>query len=179
MIAQRGIQRGVSLIEVLVSIVIAAFGLLGLAALQARSLSMQVDSETRRVASAMVSQLRERVSANHEGYGVALQTLYTRTLLPADTLTIPSCANPNACTAAAEVPAIQVALWLAEVRRQLPEAAVRIQATTAGTAASMSVTIGWMQPNSAAVANDDACSAIAAVASDPKYRCVTANFFPG
>lgn len=179
MTARRQTQRGVTLIEVLVSIVIAAFGLLGLAALQARSLSMQVDSETRRVASALVSQLRERVSANQEGYGVALQTLYSRTLLPAHALTIPSCANPNACTATVEVPAIQIALWLAEVRRQLPEAAVRIQSTTAGSAASMSVTIGWMQPNSAAVASDNACSAIAAVANDSKYRCVTATFFPG
>ena len=179
MTARRQTQRGVTLIEVLVSIVIAAFGLLGLAALQARSLSMQIDSETRRVASGLVSQLRERVSANQEGYGVALQTLYTRTLLPADALTIPSCANPNACTATAEVPAIQIAMWLAEVRRQLPEAAVRIQATTAGSAASMSVTVGWMQPNSAAVASDNACSAIAAVANDSKYRCVTATFFPG
>jgi type IV pilus assembly protein PilV len=179
MTAARPAQLGVTLIEVLVSIVIAAFGLLGLAALQARSLSMQTDSETRRVASAMVSQLRERVSANQEGYGAALQSQYTRTLLPADVLTIPACANPDACTATAEVPAIQVAMWMAEVRRQLPEAAVRIQATTAGSAGSMSVTIGWLQPNAEAVANDAACNAIAAVSTNPKYRCVTATFFPG
>jgi type IV pilus assembly protein PilV len=179
MTAARPAQLGVTLIEVLVSIVIAAFGLLGLAALQARSLSMQTDSETRRVASAMVSQLRERVSANQEGYGAALQAQYTRTLLPADVLTIPSCANPDACTATAEVPAMQVAMWMAEVRRQLPEAVVRIEATTAGSAASMSVTIGWMQPNAEAVANDAACNAIASVRTDPKYRCVTATFFPG
>ena len=55
-------QRGISLIEVLISLVIAAFGLLGLAGMQTRSLSMQIDSETRRVAAGLIEQLRERVA---------------------------------------------------------------------------------------------------------------------
>jgi type IV pilus assembly protein PilV len=177
--ACRRTQLGLTLIEVLVSMVIAAFGLLGLAALQARSLSMQIDSESRRVAASLVSQLRERVTANQEGYGQALATQYTRTLLPGSALLIPSCANPDACTATAEVPSIQIALWLTEVRRQLPEAAVRIGPTTAGSAASMTVTIGWLEPNANAVANDAACDAITAVRTNPRYRCVTATLFPG
>jgi len=172
-------QRGMTLIEVVVAMVIAAFGLLGLAALQARSLSMQIDSESRRVAASLVSQLRERVTANQEGYGQALATQYTRTLLPASPLTIPACVNPNACTATAEVPAIQLALWLTEVRRQLPEAAVRIGPTTAGSVVSMTVTIGWLEPNANAIAPDAACDAIVAVRTNPRYRCVTATLYPG
>lgn len=171
--------RGFSLLEVLVALTIAAFGLLGLASLQARSLSMQVDSEARRVAAALVSQLRERVTANQEGYGQALAAGYTRTLNPGDPVAIPPCANPAACDAVAEVPARQVGMWLAEVRRQLPEAAARVAPTVAGSAASMTVTVGWIEPNARAVSPDAACDAIASVRTNPAYRCVTAVLFPG
>lgn len=171
--------RGFSLLEVLVAMVIAAVGLLGLAGLQARSLSMQVDSEARRVAAALVSQLRERVTANQEGYGQALATGYTRTLNPTDPVVIPTCANPAACHAVNEVPARQIGMWLAEVRRQLPEAAVQVGATAAGSAASMRVTIGWIEPNARAIAADAACEAIASVRANTAYRCVTAVLFPG
>ncbi len=172
-------QRGISMIEVLVTLVIAAFGLLGLAGLQARSLSMQVDSETRRVAAALVAQLRERVTANQQGYGQGLATQYTRTLNPTDAVDVPACANANACDAVTEVPAVQVALWMSELRRQLPEAAVRMQPAVAGTATALTVTVGWIEPNAQAVAPDAACQPIESVQANPRYRCLTATFFPG
>lgn len=172
-------QLGVSMIEVLVTLVIAAFGLLGLAGLQARSLSMQVDSETRRVAAAMVGQLRERVTANQQGYAQGLVTQYTRTLNPTDAVTVPSCANPDACDAVTEVPAVQLALWMSELRRQLPEAAVQMAPTVAGSATALTVTVGWIEPNAQAVAADGACEPIESVRSNPSYRCLTVTFFPG
>ncbi len=172
-------QRGASLVEILVSIVIAAIGLLGIAGLQARSLSMQLDSETRRVAAALVAQLRERVSANQEGYALALGTGYRRTLNAGDPVVVPSCANADACHAVDEVPAVQLALWLTEVRRQLPEAAVEVGPTAAGVTTSMTVTIGWLEPNATTVASDGACDRIASVRTNASYRCLTATFFPG
>jgi type IV pilus assembly protein PilV len=172
-------QLGVSMIEVLVTLVIAAFGVLGLAGLQAWSVSMQVDSETRRTAASLLSQLRERVTANQQGYGQALGTQFTRTLNPADAVAIPACADANACDAVTEVPAVQVALWMTELRRQLPEAAVRMEPTLAGSAAALTVTVGWIEPNARAVAPDAACDPIASVRADPRYRCMTATFFPG
>ena len=176
---RRSRQRGASMIEVLIAMVIAAFGLLGLAALQARSMSMQVDSEARRVATSLVSQLQERVSANQEGYGRALETRYTRTMNPGDVVPIPVCANPDACNAQTEVPEVQLAHWLNEVGRQLPGAAVTMGATIAGSAVSMTVTVGWLEPNARAVAADGACDGIAVARTDARYRCITANFFPG
>jgi type IV pilus assembly protein PilV len=167
------------MIEVLVTMVIAAFGLLGLAGLQARSMSMQVDSETRRTAASLIAQLRERTTANQQGYGQALAAQYTRTLEPADAVAIPACANASACDAVTEVPAVQIALWLTDVRRHLPEAAVRMAPTVAGSAMSLTVTIGWIEPNARAVANDAACAPIASIAADTRYRCLTASFFPG
>ncbi len=171
--------RGFSLLEVLVALTIAAFGLLGIASLQARSLSMQLDSESRRVAVGLVAQLRERVTANQEGYGQALGTGYTRTLDPGATVTVPPCANASACNAVTEVPPRQVAQWLLDVNRQLPGAAARVGPAIAGSSTSMSVTVGWIEPNAQAVAPDAACAAIASVNANPAYRCITVVLFPG
>jgi type IV pilus assembly protein PilV len=92
-------QLGFSLIEVLIAMVIAAFGLLGLAGMQSRSLSMQIDSENRRVAAALIDQLRERVAANQEGYTNALNQGYTQTFIPGAPVLIPACVTANACNA--------------------------------------------------------------------------------
>ena len=170
-------ERGITMIEVLVTLVIAAVGLLGLAGLQARSLSMQVDSEARRTAAAMLAQLRERVSANQEGYGQALTTAYSRTLAPGDVVTVPTCADANACNAVTEVPVIQVSQWMTELRRQLPLAAVQMGPTFVGSSAGLSVTVGWLEPSATAV--DPVCDPIASVRTDTRYRCLTAIFFPG
>ena len=61
------LQAGLSMIEVLVSLTIVAFGVLGLLGLQARALSFQRDSFDRRTAAEMVAQLAERMRANHMG----------------------------------------------------------------------------------------------------------------
>ena len=61
-------QLGASMIEVLVSLAVVAFGLLGLAGLQARSMSFQKDSFDRKSAAEMVAQLAERVRANYDGF---------------------------------------------------------------------------------------------------------------
>lgn len=176
----RAAQRGISLIEVLVTMVIIAISMLGLAGLQARSLSLQVDSEARRTASLLVSQLCERVSSNQQGYGQALTTGYTATMAPgAGSVPVPACANPNACDASLEVPQRQVAMWMNEVRRLLPAAAVDIGPTLAGNQLAMTVSIGWVEPNATAVATDAQCARLAAVATDPAYRCLTVTFYPG
>jgi type IV pilus assembly protein PilV len=172
-------ERGVSMIEVLVTLVIVAFGLLGLAALQARSLSVQVDSESRRVATTLLTQLYERVTANQEGYGRALETRYTRTMNPGEVVAVPACVNPNACDAQNEVPEMQLALWMTEVSRQLPGAAVWMGATTPGSEMAKTVSVGWLEPNATAVAADAACDRIDAVRTDARYRCMTVTFFPG
>ena len=172
-------QRGISLIEVLISLIIAAFGLLGIAGMQTRSLSMQIDSETRRVAAALVEQLRERVAGNQEGYALALPLGYTQTFIPGAAVQIPACALPDACNAVTEVPRIQVGNWMMDVQRQLPGAAAQIGPTTAGSANSMTVTVAWIEPNATVIATDAACARIAAVSAKPEYRCITATFYPG
>ena len=61
-------QSGLSMIEILVTLTIVAFALLGLLGLQARALTFQKDSFSRKAAAEMVAQLAERMRANHLGF---------------------------------------------------------------------------------------------------------------
>jgi type IV pilus modification protein PilV len=114
-------QRGASMIEVLVSLTIVAFGLLGLAGLQARSMSFQKDSFDRKAAAEMASQLAERIRANYDGFK---DGDYNLTLLPADATpaNVPACANAQNCTSA-EVAAADWAMWAIALRSRLPASA--------------------------------------------------------
>src|SRR5512134_1137046 len=118
MIRQNDYQRGASMIEVLVSLTIVAFGLLGLAGLQARSMSFQKDSFDRKAAAEMASQLAERIRANYDGFK---DGDYNLTLLPADPTpaNVPACANAQNCTSA-EVAAADWAMWAIALRSRLP-----------------------------------------------------------
>ncbi|MGR2681666.1 MULTISPECIES: type IV pilus modification protein PilV [Chromobacterium] len=64
--------RGFTLLEVLVSIVILAFGLLGIAGLQLNNLRYSALSASRAQASLLAEQMAERIRSNPSGaYGVA------------------------------------------------------------------------------------------------------------
>jgi len=62
-------QHGALLIEVLVSIVICAFGLLGFAALQARSTAAEFESYQRSQALVLLSDMTDRMNANRGNAG--------------------------------------------------------------------------------------------------------------
>lgn len=57
-------QRGFSMIEVLVTIVILAFGLLGLAGMQARTMTMEMESYQRAQALVLLNDMVARLEAN-------------------------------------------------------------------------------------------------------------------
>lgn len=173
--------RGHSLIELLVTLVVSAVALLGLVAVQARSLSMQVDSDSRRHAVALVEQLRERVVANHEGYARALDARYAGTWLENDAPAAPACGTVMPCDAVTGTPAFQLAQWMQDVRARLPGSIARIAPTTAGSVQAMSVTVGWTQPQSrgSIAPPDNGCGAIPGYAERAEFRCVTVVFFPG
>lgn len=60
-------QQGITLIEVLVTVVISAVGLLGIAVLQLTALKGVVDSSQRMTAAAIVSDIADRLRANPAG----------------------------------------------------------------------------------------------------------------
>lgn len=76
----RSAQRGMSLVEVLVTLVLISVGLLGVAALQVTSLKSNQESYARSQASALASDIMERIRANQLGkaaYAAAFDGLGT------------------------------------------------------------------------------------------------------
>jgi len=168
-------QSGVSMIEVLVSLTIVAFGLLGLAGLQARSMSFQKDSFDRKAAAEVASQMAERVRANYDGF---MQGNYNLVMLPTDPTpnAIPVCADPQNCTAA-EIAARDWAMWRIDLRRRLPTSGAYLVAPANST--QMRLVMAW-QEGQADVnqAVDPICNAAPVNIFDPFYRCFAWTLHP-
>ena len=174
----RRLQAGLSMIEVLVSMTIVAFGVLGLLGLQARALSFQRDSFDRRTAAEMVAQLAERMRANHIGLvsGAYENYFHFNTLTPA---AIAACVVPTACDVT-ERSARDVTQWFAEYRRRSPGAAAYIE-WDAADPRSILVSVGWPEPQQ--TVPDPLCTAInlypyVTMDMPANYRCFETRVFP-
>jgi type IV pilus assembly protein PilV len=94
-------QRGTSLLEVLITIVILAFGLLGLAGLQARIQQVQIESFQRAQATLLLADMHERISANRAN---AANYVSANAVGTNDT-------QPSNCTAVAPQAARDICEW--------------------------------------------------------------------
>lgn len=112
--------RGVTLIEVLVALVIVAVGLLGLAGLQVRGLSIQKDAHGRAIATQLALDLADRMRANRVPGALTPPSEYTFSASYATALPT----SPTDCAAVvcneAEQAQYDLARWLARVRESLP-----------------------------------------------------------
>jgi type IV pilus assembly protein PilV len=141
---------GVTLIEVLVTMVIVAVGLLGLAGMQVRGLSIQKDAHGRALATQLAVDIADRMRSNSAGvsnYGF-VAPYPTGTYTPAP---VTQCDE----TAAAPCTAVQQAqydldLWVRRVRGDngqagaLPGGWARI-ALAPGSATAWDVTLMWIE----------------------------------
>ena len=166
-------QRGLSMIEVLVALTIAALAMLGLLGLQARALSVQKDAFHRRQAAELVAQLAERLRANHLAFLAGRYALSFDASADVPS-TLPACAAP--CTSA-QVAARDLDEWRIELRRRIPGAAAYLQ-WDATSRSGVAVSVAWPEPH--AVANDAACDALTAsgAALPAGYRCYRTRVFP-
>lgn len=166
-------QRGLSMIEILVTLTIVAFGLLGLLGLQARALSFQKDSFDRKSAAELVAQLGERMRANHLGF---LAGTYATTFEAADPTpgAVTTCTAP--CTSA-QVATRDLDEWRIELRRRVPSSAAYIQWDPANPS-WVTVSIAWAEPQAAG--NDAICTALTAGGATipANYRCYQTRVFP-
>ena len=179
------LQAGLSMIEVLVSLTIVAFGVLGLLGLQARALSFQKDSFDRRTAAEMVAQLSERIRANHMGlvngnYNSASAPLYhLHPTTPTPTAYI-GCVG-TACNDASSA-FRDWTQWIAEFRRRTAGSAAYIEWNGPADPRSVLVTVAWPEPQNTAGIMDPICAAIngrvAAGSITTNYRCYEAAIFP-
>jgi type IV pilus assembly protein PilV len=139
--------RGVTLIEVLVTMVIVAIGLLGLAGLQVRGLSIQKDAHGRAIATQLALDLADRMRANIDPAtapaGVPppqyeFTTNYGGTP-PASPTT--DCAL-TACTLAQQA-LYDLQRWFAQVQQSLPGGWARVERVPGEP--SWDVTLMWQE----------------------------------
>jgi len=160
-------QLGASMIEVLVSLIVVAFGLLGLAGLQARSMSFQKDSFDRKSAAEMAGQIAERVRANFDGFKAGN---YNLTLTPNDATAavIPVCGDPLNCTPA-ETAARDWAMWQIDLRRRLPVSGAYLNAPA--NSAQINLILAWQEGQQKADVANTLCSNAPVNIADTTFRC--------
>lgn len=150
-------QLGISLIEVMVSVMILGLGLLGLAALQARSVIMNQSAYYRSIAADLSSDLSDRIRANRTPF-LASSDAEISTALPPDFSkctqgttdkdTI-SCANQNTGVETYLV-SNEMTSWNQYLRSQLPGATFTLT-SEAGQSTGFyryNLTINWVDNRS-------------------------------
>jgi type IV pilus assembly protein PilV len=136
-------QRGVSLIEILVTLMIVALAMLGAVGLQAHALRLNQGGQFRSQAVFLAGDLAERIEANK---AAAVAGSYE----VADTSAAPP--SSTACTAGAcsedQLADYDLALWQNAVYSALPQASWLVERTTTGNPSVYKITIRWVDRGS-------------------------------
>lgn len=141
-------QRGMSLVEVMVALLVLGIGVMGYAALQLRSVKMSEDTYSRSQAMAIAQDAIERVRANIDGLPTYLATNWGAELAaPATRCTYTNAIPATPCTAAQMV-ANDVYELRTTVNSMLPTGAIAVAPCDQLTC----VTVSW---NETTVANCD------------------------
>ncbi len=122
-------QTGTSLIEVLVSVIIVAIGLLGIAAMQANSVRYNHSAHLRSIAIAQVNNMMDRMYANQKGVNAGSYSNMSGT--PAD----PNCSN---CTSS-QIAQRDAHQWNSNNAQLLPSG----QGTVINTSGRYMITLRW------------------------------------
>jgi len=163
----RNVDRvaGFTLIEVLVSIVVLSFGLLGMAGLQAASLQANRDARLQSTAVVLARELAEMMRGNKDQALRSTNNPYLTDKLdrPLDAPTPSYCLSAgSSCSTPEQVAQAQLTDWLARVNDALPGASVSIcrdaapfasdgtaqwSCTSSDSSDPILVKIGWSRPS--------------------------------
>ena len=147
-------QRGISLLESLVAIVVMALGVLGILGVQMRTLADTQTGVRRAQAIRLIEDMGEHMKVNPN----ALANINAYVTAFADTPTLPNCAS--GCTAA-QLAAYDVAVWKRIVRENLPagQASIFVPPAESGLATGLGrqlgVMIAWRENERAGTKTDD------------------------
>lgn len=153
-------QAGFSLIEILISIVILSFGVLGMVGLQGVALQVNRDAHLQSTAVTLARELAEMMRGNKDVGLLVTGNPYLGTFDSPLTPAVASyCLNVNAatCSTPADIAVAEMTEWLARVDRELPGARVTTclditpfdaegkprWACSAGAGATVHIKIGW------------------------------------
>lgn len=136
-------QSGSSLIEVLVSILLMSFGLMGLAGMQAYAITAQKNATNRAIAASLANEMAEFVRLNPSGLAAGS---YDKSVMPnATNPGFATCAYPT-CTTAAALALDDLQYFLTLVREQLPRGGMELS-RQAGTTNQADLWIVWEEPS--------------------------------
>ncbi len=162
--ARKGKSAGFSLVEVLVSIIVLSFGLLGMVGMQAASLQANREARLQSSAVVLARELAEMVRGNKNVGVLAVSNPYVGTFSnPAGSTPLAPSApkyclgvGVTACADTTEIATAELTEWLARVDAELPGARVSIcfdatpfdssglpQWACTGTGGVLVVKIGW------------------------------------
>lgn len=149
----RRAQRGFSMIEVLVTLLIISLALLGTAGLQAYSMRLNQAGQFRSQAVFLVADLAERIEANRER-AVAGAYVVPTSGVPAAPIT--TCAV-GTCSVAQLVD-YDLSQWQNAVANSLPQSSWTVAQTVAGNPSTYTITVSWVdrRPDAAEAAFDSA-----------------------
>jgi type IV pilus assembly protein PilV len=167
-------QDGATLIEVLISLFLVAFVMLGLLGLQLRSAAFQKDSFDRRKAATLVAAFGERVAANYEGFEQAAYSALAFNVADLPPTAVTACANcSNAQVAARDWDQFRI-----DIRRELPGGIAFLD--TPPNLPWLTVVVGWEDPRrqegETVAPIDPVCASVGV--TEPLYRCYMANIYP-
>lgn len=154
-VAHRRHGRGVSMIEVMVSIVLSSFALLALAAVNASSVRLTKMSQYRSTAAMLGLDIGERIRANKsQAASYALTADFAAQATTPTPLSGSALCNTSAICSTSQIATLDTVQWRILVRNQLPEGSAIVRFPDPGTA---DVWVVWRDP---AVANTDESPAI-------------------
>ena len=127
-IRQHHPERGATLIEALVSILVLSLGLLGMASLQANALAYQKSSWAIHRIAELTGDIGERIRANPLG-ATNNYYVYTANYAAAKAATIASnnCRTSGAACTTAQIANDDLSAWLAKAQAALPGGAVNLE----------------------------------------------------
>ncbi len=147
MTERRRLQSGVTLVEVLVSILILGLAMISLAGLQSYTVKYQMGSANRSVLSMLVSDFAERVRANIEAAPGAVAKVQSPYLYNTDwdgQADAPKAADTDCattvCTDASVLAQWDMASWRQRVRESLPRGSVQVSGTVQS---GLNLTVMW------------------------------------
>jgi type IV pilus assembly protein PilV len=164
-------QKGSSLIEVLVTVLILSFGMLSLAGMMAYAVQLPKLSAYRATAVMLGAGHVERMRANIAGFQAGS---YNEAMTFNTTPATSSCAYPS-CDAAA-IAGQDKSQSNAEIRRELPLGGMRMVCNGACTTREGDLWILWQEPSTFAAINqsNDECPASSTYTGTP--RCIHIRF---
>jgi type IV pilus assembly protein PilV len=167
-------QRGIAMMEILVTLVILAIGALGLASMQLNAMKYNKESAVRSKATLLAMELSDRMRANITGVKAASYDRnegYTAAL--AAKVTAPSCGSGIECSSS-NLAQLDLSDWLTDIGKDMPNGTGAVIPIT-NNSAGYNIVIMWTEKSLVDAGTTDAKCPTPLVAG---VRCLSTPFIP-